>query len=214
MRHGRMLAHLVPLLAAAGVPGLIALLYSPQDVGRKVLVGPGRYLGWAFIVVYCGVALLFWQDAVRRPPLPMAVTADSADLLVAIGPAWCGEDRALVASPDVGALLHRHPQAQTLDLGALTDPDDARSASPSWWPTRIEAVHPQVVLVHGPWVPRTGLYPDVMARLGYHPTCVRHGTPGPQEGRYPPTLYRRQDCARPLTDALTARLADWCARPR
>ncbi len=214
MRHGRLLAPFVPLIAAASAPGLIALLYSPHDVGRRVLDGRARHLGWAFLAAYVGVELLFWQAAVRRPPLPMAITADSADLLAELGPAWCGETRPHFATPDVGAALVRHPEARVIDLVGLLDAVDARHGGPGWWSARLADLEPQAVLVHGPWVPRTGLYPDVLAAAGYVEVCRRKDTPGPHEARYPPTLYRRSDCTRPLSDAQTARLDDWCARPR
>jgi len=214
MRHGRLLAHVVPLIAMAGVPGLLALLFRPGDVGRRLLSGYARHLAWLFVVAYASISLLFWQDALRRPPLPMAITADSADLLATLGPAWCGAPRPRIATPDVGAALYRHPRAEVLDLAGLTDHTDARQASPGWWPARVARARPQAVLVHGVWVRRTGLDEVAMSAAGYELVCRRHGTPGVEEGRYPPALYRRADCRVPLSRGLEARLRDWCRRPR
>jgi hypothetical protein len=195
------------------VPGLMALLIRPMDLGRPLLEGWSRHLSWMFVGAWAGIQILFWQHALRRPPLPLAVAAETADLLVDLGPASCGETTARLALPDVGAALSRHPDAIVLDLGGLTDVRDARRGTDGW-PERLAEARPQVVLVHGPWVPRTGLDDGVLNASGYRLLCRRDGTPGPWEDRFPPSLYRRADCVADPGLALLDRLDAWCTRYR
>lgn len=214
MRHGRLYAHLVPVLALACGPGLLILFFRPSDLGKPLLPGAGRLLAWLFVAGYAGIQILFWQDALRRPPLPMALVSEVGRLFAAVGPTACGEPALSAALPDVGGVLLDHPDARILDLGALVDARAARAFGPDHWPERIAEERPQLVLVHGPWVPRTGLDEGALSSAGYRLLCRRAGTPGPLEREFPPSLWLRDDCLEPLPPTTRETLDAWCARPR
>lgn len=213
MRHGRLLAHLVPLIAMGSVPGLLVLVLRPSELGRPLLGGWARHLSWVFVAVWVAIQLLFWQDALRRPPLPMDVAAETVDLMADLGPALCDEITPRFAAPDTGAALYRHPEAVVIDLGGLTDARDTHRG-PDAWPQRLLETRPQLVLVHGTWVPRTGLDDGALYSAGYRILCRREGTPGPSEDRFPPSLYRRADCVGDPGPERLGRLDAWCSRFR
>ncbi|MBW1880356.1 MAG: hypothetical protein JRJ84_18500, partial [Deltaproteobacteria bacterium] len=214
MRHGRLLSPFVPMIAMACVPGLMALFFRPMDVGRTLLVGPARRLVWLFVIGFGAIQILFWQEALRHPPFPMSVVTETTQIFAGVGPAMCGEPGLAVASPDVGGLLYDDPMHRVTDLAGITDAEAARAGGRSYWVERLARDRPQLVLVHGVWVPRTGLDDGAMVEAGYRLLCRRSGTPGPSETRFPPSVYRRLDCDRPVPpDAMDA-LDAWCARPR
>lgn len=192
MRFGRLIAPVVPLFAAAWLPGVLA-----WRGGRR----------WAVVVVLAQVPP--FVAAWRGPPLPMALVEELGDLVVRVAPAACLDSTVIFAGPDVGGILHRHPDVVVYDLVGLTDPDAGRD-----WPRRLGAARPQVVVTHGPWASKTGLEPDVMAGLGYRPSCARRGTDGPSEDVAPTTFWLRDDCLAPLPADVARDLTAWCARPR
>lgn len=191
MRYARLLLPAAPLAMAAAAGGL---------TGRRWRPLLGLALLW-----HAAVAV----DAWRRPPLPLALVDELGALVVAVGPAACGEARPTYAGPDVGGVLWAHPAVVVYDLGGLVDPEVGAP-----WPARLPRLRPQVVLTHGPWARRTGLSPEVMARSGYVGRCARSGTVGPSEAASPTTFWLRADCTRPLPDAVEQALTAWCARPR
>jgi len=214
MRHGRLLAPFVPMVAMACVPGLMALFFRPMDVGRTLLTGRARKLVWLFVVGFGAIQILFWQDALRHPPFPMSLVTETAHVFEAVGPPMCGESRLAVASPDIGGLLFDDPANQVTDLAGITDAEAARAGGRSYWIERLARDRPQLVLVHGTWVPATGLDDGAMVAAGYRLLCRRSGTPGPLETRFPPTVYRRVDCEGPVAEEAMEAFDAWCARPR
>ena len=189
MRYGRFGVALVPLLVAAAVPALVTR-------GRAWLAA-----AWLF-------SLVISVDVMRRPPLPLAIVAEAADVMVTTARARCEADVPHIALPDVGGALWKNPRVDVTDLARLTTAPDAA------WPAVLASHPPHVLLVHGPWVRRTGLTPEVLNELGYDALCIRPPAPGPSEEHFPTTLYVLSRCNGASTPSEETALQTWCARPR
>lgn len=192
MRYGRFLVGLSPLVALACVPALWA---TPRM----------RWVLWTAWVV-CGVV---WLDVVRRPPLPMAVIEEVGVVVQALSTDACSADSVDLAVPDVGGIVWSSPELTVHDLAQLTTP-----ASDTPWPTRLQHSKANVVITHGPWVPRTGLSSEALSTLGYSVFCERPAAGGVGEQEHPTTLYLHSSCSSPVTAETQALMSEWCSRQR
>lgn len=191
MRYGRLAVAIVPLATLVGTA-------AASRYARPLL-----YLTWA-------LQLVVFADVLRRPPLPQDLVEELGALADTVRRDACPHATELqFAGADVGGLAYGYPDARIVDLAGLI----TRLPTTSWEQKLRE--HPtDLVMVHGPWVRRTGLDTDTLERAGYRTLCTRPPGRGRSEAQFPAQLYLHTGCTHSLHRDTAATLDAWCRRAR